>query len=267
MNVWKCFIPTLILQKNGYTPLCAFLCMAFFFLNNATLGEEQKEPAAPQTYTARALIQSIAELSLTSEISGRLAELPLREGNRFSKGDTLIRFDCHVFKARFKVAKAQLDVARLTLEAVRKRAKLDSAGVYEVGIAEADYNKSQGELEAAKFPVDRCLIRAPFDGRVVELAAHQHETVAQDVPIMSIIDDKNLELKIVVPSHWLSWLEVDAGFTIQIDETGESLSGHVTRLGALVDAVGQSIPAYGTLDETSVRLVAGMSGAVTFQRP
>lgn len=223
-------------------------------------------PTAP-TYEARALIQAVSEVTLASEISGRIDTLAHLEGGRFAKGDTLIRFDCRAYEARLQVAKAALKIANLTLDTVRKRAALGSVGSLEVGIAEADVDKAKGEVAAADFPVDRCHIRAPFDGRVVELAAHLHETVSVGVPMMHIIDDQNLQVKIVVPSLWLSWLDVGSAFDIEIDETGEVLHGRVTRLGALVDAVGQSIPAFAALDVGSDKLIAGMSGSVRFKPP
>ena len=234
----------------------------------ATTAPSTTAPAATvPAYEARALIQAVSEVTLASEISGRIDTLPHREGGRFAKGDTLIRFDCRAYEARLQVVKAALKIANLTLDTVRKRAALGSVGSLEVGTAEADVDKAKGEVAAADFPVDRCHIRAPFDGRVVELAAHLHETVAVGVPMMHIIDDQNLEVKIVVPSLWLAWLNVGSAFDIEIDETGETLRGRVTRLGALVDAVGQSIPAFAVLDAGSDKLIAGMSGSVRFKSP
>lgn len=245
--------------------LLVMCCMAPLLPGGGAFAQDGS--ATPTVYEARALIQSVSELTLTSEVSGRLEKLPFREGEAFAQGDTLIRFDCRAYEAGLKVAKANLKAARLTLETVRKRAQLNSVGPYEVGIAEAEYNKAQGEADGARFPVERCHIRAPFDGRIVELGVREHETASVDQPIMRIIDDKSLELKIVVPSSWLSWMGTGAKFDILVDETGEVVQGHVTRIGALVDAVGQSVPVYGALDQLSGKLIAGMSGTITFQRP
>jgi hypothetical protein len=81
---------------------------------------------------------------------------------------------------------------------------------------------------------------------------------------MRILDDRDLEVKMLVPSLWLSWLGPGDRFDIHVDETGEVLAGRVTRLGALVDAVGQSIPVFAKLDTRSDKLIAGMSGTVRF---
>lgn len=239
----------------------ALLCAATLAAPHVVLAQEADGAGA---YEARALIQSVSEVTISSEISGRVVKLPHREGGRFARGDTLLRFDCRVYDARLKVANAMRKIASLTLDTVRKRSTLGSVGTLDVGVAEAEFEKSEGEFSAAKFPVDRCHIRAPFSGRIVELTARQHETISVGEPLMRILDEQNLEVKIVVPSAWLSWLGPKAAFDIHIDETGEVLRGHVTRLGALVDAVGASIPAFAELDVRSEKLIAGMSGSVRF---
>jgi len=218
-------------------------------------------------YEARALIQGDADVTLSSEIAGRITDLPFRDGDRFTKGRTLIRFDCRAHEGRLQVALASLKAAKLVLENQRRRVELASAGALEVGLAEADVEKALGEVTTSRFPVDRCHIRAPFDGRIVQLGAHKHETVSVGTPLMRILDDSRLEVKIVVPSQWLSWLEAGAPFEIRIDETGELLRGKVTRMGAVIDAVSQSLPVFSTLDAPSDKLISGMSGMVKFLAP
>ena len=222
---------------------------------------------ADTAFEARALIQGDADVTLSSEVAGRIIDLPYRDGDRFSKGDTLIRFDCRPHEGRLQVALASLKSAKLVLENQRRRVELDSAGALEVGLAEAAVEKATGEVTTSRFPVDRCHIRAPFDGRIVQLGAHRHETVSIGTPLMRIIDDSRLEVKIVVPSQWLSWLETGAPFEIRVDETGQSMRGKVTRMGAVIDAVSQSLPVFSTLITPDNRLISGMSGMVRFLAP
>lgn len=232
-------------------------------------------PNTGQAFEARALIQADAEINLSSEIAGRIIELPFREGERFTKGDTLVRFDCRAHEGRLQVALASLKAAQLTLTNQHRRAELDATGALEVGLAEADVDKAKGEVATARFPVDRCHIRAPFNGRIIQLGAHPHETIAVGTPLMRILDDSLLEIKIVVPSQWLSWLRPGAPFDIRIDETGETLPGAITRMGAAIDAVSQSLPVYSNLKSTpgtsggeaKIPLISGMSGLVTFRAP
>lgn len=225
-------------------------------------------------YEARALIQADAEVTLSSEISGRILDLPYREGDRFAQGDTLIRFDCSLHEGRLQVALASLKSAQLKLTNQQRRAELDAAGNLEVGLAEAELNRAKGDVAIARFPVDRCQIRAPFSGRIVQLGAHRHETISVGAPMVRILDDSRLEVKIVVPSQWLAWLKPGAPFEMRIDETGKMIQGVVSRMGAVIDAVSQSISVFANLDTNNKTqnkgddtLISGMSGVVIFTSP
>lgn len=217
-----------------------------------------------KTFEARALIQSEAEVTLSSEIGGRIIEQPHREGEQFRKGDTLIRFDCRVLKGYLRSARGKHQKAMETLSSLRKRAEYDSVGSLDIRIAEAELEIAKGNVSVAAYPVERCRIRAPFDGRVMQLGARRHETVAVGAPLMRVLDDNRLELKIVIPSIWLSWLEHETPFVIRIDETGERFKGKVARIGAVIDARSQTIFGFARLTTRSDKLRAGMSGMATF---
>ena len=66
---------------------------------------------------------------------------------------------------------------------------------------------------------------------------------------------------------WLAWLRTGQAFTLDLDETGRSHPGRITRLGAQIDPISQTLTVYGALTGTPAGLVAGMSGAARFPRP
>ncbi len=55
--------------------------------------------------------------------------------------------------------------------------------------------------------LQKCRVNAPFSSRVVNLPAHEHQYLEIGDPIMEIINDSQLELKLIVPSLWLRWLK------------------------------------------------------------
>ncbi len=54
--------------------------------------------------------------------------------------------------------------------------------------------------------VNRCRILAPFDGQVVKRRAQAYESVAAGVPVIDIVNNRHLEIDLLVPSSWLSIL-------------------------------------------------------------
>lgn len=223
--------------------------------------------AADHSGSVRALLAPVNEAVLASELSARIAAIPVQNGAPFNKGDTLVAFDCAAFRASLAEARASLLGSDQTLQNLHHLAKLKSAGQLEVDLAEAEVAKARARLEAARVPVERCVLRAPFSGRVVERKAQPFESVVPGQPLLAILDDTQLEIRLVIPSVWLRWLKVGAPFQLSVDETGQVYTAKVARLGARVDAVSQSVGIIGIFDGKPPGVIAGMSGSASFNPP
>jgi RND family efflux transporter MFP subunit len=221
-------------------------------------------------YEARALIEPRAEAILSSEIGGRILELPIDAGERFAKGDVLVAFDCSFHQAELRAARAELTRAARTLDNKQQLARLNSIGQLEVALAEADVAKARAQVQTRQLYVNRCRLTAPYDGRVVERPVNAYETVGKDQELMSVIAAGGLKVRLIVPSRWLSWLEGGQRFELVIDETGGRHAAEVTTLGARIDPVSQTLALEGKLLDTETeapRLLPGMSGTARFDPP
>ncbi len=204
---------------------------------------------------------------LSSELSAKIAAMPLREGDTFRAGQTLVSFDCTLFHAQLNKAEASAEAASETLRTNQRLAQLNSIGALDVDLAAAKVKETEAEAGAVRATVSKCAIAAPFAGRVAKLDAQPYEFVAPGKPIMEILDTRHLELQMIVPSRWLAWLKVGSRFKVRVDELGREFAGHVVRLGARIDPVSQSIPLAGEVDGSHPELLPGMSGAATFAAP
>ena len=129
---------------------------------------------------------------------------------------------------------------------------------------EKQYEKAKSELLIAELNVERCQIKAPFDGAVEEVVVNTFETIQPQVELMKIIQTEVLELEMVVSSEWISWLKIGHPIKVYIDEIQKEFNATISGIGANVDAVSQTIQLKGTITDTSPALLPGMSGRVVF---
>jgi RND family efflux transporter MFP subunit len=202
---------------------------------------------------------------LSSELAAPIAELPLHPGDGFSAGDVLVRFDCALFEAQLRKAEATASGASETYAVTKRLAALHSAGELEVAQADARAREAEAEAAYLQATVDKCTIVAPFDGRVARRLKQPYEYVTPGNPLLEIVDTGALELQLLVPSGWVSWLKPDTTFTVHVEELDADFPAHVTRIGSIVDPVSQSISISGQLDRSDALLLPGMSGWALFQ--
>lgn len=221
-------------------------------------------PSRDTLLEARGLVEADREALIAAEIGGRIVEMPYREGDAFTAGDTLVQLDCALLEAERDRARASLRGAQVTLSTNRQLQALGSVGQLDLAISEAEAIEAAAALEAAEVQVSKCTIPAPFDGRVVETAVNRFESVNPGEDLIAILDDGALSVRLIVPSDWLAWLAPETPFNFTVDETGTVLAGSVRALGARIDPASQTVPVFADLLETGERLTAGMSGTAVF---
>lgn len=190
--------------------------------------------------------------------------MPFAEAQRFAKGDVLVRFDCSAYQAQLNAANAASRAAREELKNKQQLAALNSVGRFEVALAEARQAQSQAEAQVYQVQVQRCQVKAPFDGQVVSRRVQPHESVPSGAPLLEVVDNRTLEIHLLVPSRWLGRLKPGETFEFVPDETGQPLQAKVKRLGARIDEGSQTLLLIGELPKDAPGLLAGMSGSARF---
>jgi RND family efflux transporter MFP subunit len=212
---------------------------------------------------ARGVLRAQNQAVLASELSGRIVELPFREGESFNKGDTLARFDCSAYQAQLNAAQAASRGANEELAHNKQLAALNSVGRFEVARAEARFSETQAQSSVYQVQVKRCSVAAPYDGQVVDLKVQRYESVAAGAPMLEIVDNRTLEIHLLVPSRWMGKLKSGQTFEFVPDETGKPLTATIKRLGARIDEGSQTLLLVAALPKAD-GLLAGMSGTARF---
>ncbi len=222
-------------------------------------------PLARQAIRAQLLPRRYT--TLAAEIGAKINRLPVPEGGHFRAGQVLASFDCSVQQALLQKNQAELQAAEKTAQANEALQKLNAVGQVELELSQAAVRKARAELGSHQAVLEKCTLVAPFAGRVAEQRAREQQFLQPGQPVLDILDDSVLELEFIVPSAWLTWLRVGGEFHVAIDETGKRYPARLTRLGARVDPVSQSLKVGAAIQGRHAELMAGMSGRVEIAAP
>lgn len=215
--------------------------------------------AAPSKST-RVVVQSLMQATLSAEIAARIVQMPLRDGDSFKKGDTLVAFDCAIFEAQRDKVDAELKAARAKLDNDRQLERSRSIGALEVMLSEVAVSRVQAEMRMAQINTERCVIQAPWTGRVVQRKAQEHEVAKLHQEVLSIVSTEQMEVMAVVPGQWVRSLRPGQVFEVRIDETGSRHNAEVVAMGSQVDAVSQTLTVRARIARDA-RLLPGMTGS------
>lgn len=203
-------------------------------------------------------------VSVRSRRTGQLAEITAAAGQEVTRGTVLATLQsetqtaeadaarAEVQRARAELASERLKVAALSeaLGRVREAVKLGAesehvrdelqaqldAQTSALPVAEASIAAAEARLRAAQFVADSSAVRAPIDGRVVQLNARVGDLVnATDGPALFLVRPNTaLIVRASVPSRDVSHLHVGSLASISDADDSETVyDGRVLSLGEL----------------------------------
>jgi RND family efflux transporter MFP subunit len=235
--------------------------------------QNQSPLATPRTGAAvdpnaiRVQLSPELETTLASQMVGRISALNATLGGAVAKGRTLVSMDCSESVAKLHMAEAEYAMARETLETKTSLRKLEAAGDMEVALARAGAERAQAAIAVSQAQIAQCTVLAPFSGRIVKLHVKPYQGVNMGSPLVEMVSDGPLKLRLNVPSRLLRSLRIGSAFEVDIDETGKTYTAKVTAINARVDAVAQTLELEARIDGRPAGLLAGMTGIARFAAP
>lgn len=232
-----------------------------FNLNLAVVAQNGSTPTS--TTPIYVMVHSTEIATLSSETAATIKYI-LKEDDVFKKGDILIEFDCRVQKAELRRAQAQ---EKMTTSAHKSAMKLSSYGSIsesELIKAEAEADMATADVEKLTAQVDKCIVKAPYNGSVSDALAHVDESLKPGDPLLKIVNTENLDLEMQIPSNWLKWLHVGTPFEFRIHELNKTVAAKVYKINPEINSVSQTIKIRGELTLPDPALLPGMSGIAIF---
>ncbi len=231
------------------------------------------EPKASEA-AVRGVIAPQLMATIASRMTAGIVSMPYRVGQSFGKGAMLAKFDCSITQAQYAAANAATAAYKKTYDTNVELDAYQAVGKNEVGVSKANLGKAVAEGRAVAAELGQCAVYSPFSGTVVEEIAHSHEVAATGQPLMKIQSNSALEVQLIVPSSWMTWMKPGVPFSFKVDETGATVTGSVTRLGASVDPVSKTIRITGSVKrdgtvpvkrDGTLPILPGMSGTASFE--
>jgi len=242
---------------------------------------EQREIV--RTVQAPGEVEAFAEVDISSEVVGKILEMPVEEGDPVEKGELLCRLDDADFRARvlsaeanvgklkalIKQAEADLKKAELDWEQMQRLRETDATSPMELAYCRTaligaqaglemrrqELIEAEAALQYAREDLAKTVIEAPISGIVSQLFAKQGEVVITGTMnnpgtrVMVISDLSKMQVRCRVDESDAPL--VTAGQTARIylqSDTRRSIPGEVFRAGTKgTKLVGRDVVTFETL--------------------
>jgi len=217
-------------------------------------------------------LEAVEKVMLSPELSGRIKKIHFRDGQSVDKGDLLFSLDSVKLKKRLNAQQAGLREARAHMTNSRRNYERQQS-LYDRGLgseeardealtaytaAKAKVDRLQSQIQELRETIEDTRIRAPFDGILGEALVDSGEFVKTGTSLVSLTQNKQLEVTFTVPEKHLATLDIGQNISLAVPGyPGESFSGKVTFINPMIEKSTRSLQVKATVNNSDVRLLPG----------
>ena len=143
-----------------------------------------------------------AELSFP--VDGKLVELNAQEGCRVKRGQVLARLDQRDFSNELDVARAKFRQAERNLDKFGHLHEQRVVTKTQFDDVQTEYDIALADLNIREKALADTMLRAPFDGVVVNRRIENFGYIEKDEPVLSLQDISGIEVIIQVPERLIA---------------------------------------------------------------
>ena len=165
-------------------------------------------------------------VTLASETSGTIVNLPTRKGRRVQKGQLICEIDAGARGAMLAEAKAKREAARINYEASQRLFEKGHISKSQRATSKANYDAASAAVKMHQVELSRTRIKAPFDGILDQLPLKTGAFIAPGQPCGTLIDKDPLLVVAHVSESQITKVRAGAPASAVL-ATGEEVTGFV----------------------------------------
>lgn len=213
-------------------------------------------------------ITPVQGVTITPEIPGAVREIAFEGGSMVKRGDLLVRLDTSAEEAQLRGLEAQVDLARIELERMRKLRADNTVSQSELDLAEATMKQALANADNIRATIEKKTIRAPFAGRLGIRQVNLGEYLDVGKPIVSLQSLDPIFVDFNLPQQDLPQLKTGMRVLLSTDAyPKQQFEGVLSTINPDLDPGTRSVGLQAILANTNHLLRPGMFARVEVLLP
>lgn len=205
-------------------------------------------------------------VTISPEVSGRVAEILFREGQVVEAGKPLFKLDDSIQRAELKQAEASRGLSEVEYKRANQLVNNNAGSVNTRDGALAKLRIDQAGVALAKERLGKMTLNAPFKGLIGLREVSTGEYVTPGQPLVSLVSVDPMRVEFRVPEIYLTGLAVGQSVDVMLDSIpGEHFNGTVFAVSPEVDVNGRSVKVVASLANDSGKLRPGLFARVNLK--
>lgn len=213
----------------------------------------------PVETNAIGTVTPLKGVTLSTELPGTITQLSFTSGSLIREGETLIQLDDRSERAELDAAKANAELAKLSLERSRQLLERNTISQAEFDAADAAYKQAVAQVRNIESVIEKKRLVAPFDGLLGIRRVNLGQYVNAGEEVVSLVSVDPINVTFFLPQRDLAYLRKGLVVEVRSDAYPEQVfMGELAALEAQVDEASRMIEVQAKLSNSQGLLRVGM---------
>jgi len=213
----------------------------------------QKEVSENRSFIGLLYYDRVSHIS--TEVSGLVETISVREGDLIKKGSPIVTLNTEILDKDISLTKTRIDQIELRIQHAEKNYKRMETLYKKDGISERDYDDAlyiyqdsqqdkqieQKEYEKLLIQKRKSIVRAPYDGIILEKNIDSGDWIQQGKQLVSIGSTEDLFVKVPVAETVFQYVTVGEQVPVIINAFGTKIDGTISDIDPTADAKTKNI--------------------------
>jgi RND family efflux transporter MFP subunit len=183
----------------------------------------------------RGSVASRTNVRVSAETGGRITSVLVKEGDKVSKGQTLVTLDNEVLRNNINELKTSLELAEAVYE--RQANLWDKKIGTEIQYLEAknQVESLQSRLRTANSQLSQSIVRAPFNGTIDEVPARVGEMAQPGMPLVQVVNQDNMYIDASVSERFIGDLKVGDQVSVRFPVIDTTLNSEIISISEVIN--------------------------------
>ena len=269
------------MQTNKILTLCALSVLFMTACNNrpqsgpsdietpVSVRELKPTGSISRLVNTSGTAQSIYSVDLNSQMSGRYklqtnprTGRPFKLGDAVRKDELIIRFEDEEYENNIRIESQKLSLDIAEQEQVKQKELFEKGGATatQVRNTEVQATNARYTLANAILNLEKMLVKAPFDGVIVNLPHYSNETkIASNQPMVGIMNYSSMFMEINLPESAIEFIQV--GQPVHITHytlPNDTLKGVISELSPAISSETRTFKGKILINNSELKIRPGM---------
>lgn len=216
-------------------------------------------------FTVQGVVEADHNAQLFPEANGKILSINVKEGDKVTKGQTLMVIDSKVVANNIDEVKSRLSLAETVYN--KQKALWDEKIGSEIQYLEAknNYESLKQSLETLEAQKAMYMVSAPFDGVIDEVVPKVGEMANPMMPAFRLINMNDVYIKADVTEGYLSKIKTGDSVLVKFPSLNKEVWSRIERMGSFINPNNRTFKVRVNLKGTDINLRPNMLGEVTIR--